>query len=147
MAMRSAELFGVREEMASKLKAEGLGDSEKLLAAAATPKAREELAARLGVDSKEVLELANRADLARMIDDGRLGSSGSRSVEGGLAARHVAQRLGRAAHLFHQGLAGDHVGIGRLDLGMGNASGKNKTSNQNGAKVGQIGLPYRTSCK
>lgn len=66
MAMRSAELFGVREEMASKLKAEGLGDSEKLLAAAATPKAREELAARLGVDSKEVLELANRADLARI---------------------------------------------------------------------------------
>lgn len=66
MAMRTAELFGVREEMAAKLKAEGLGDSGKLLAAAATPKAREELAAKLGVDSKEVLELANRADLARI---------------------------------------------------------------------------------
>ena len=66
MAMRTAELFGVREDLAAKLKTEGLGDTDKLLAAAGTPKARQELAARLGVDSKEVLELANRADLARI---------------------------------------------------------------------------------
>jgi predicted flap endonuclease-1-like 5' DNA nuclease len=66
MAMRSADLFGVREDMVAKLKAEGLSDSAKLLAAAATPAARGELAAKLGVDSKEVLEMANRADLARI---------------------------------------------------------------------------------
>ncbi len=66
MAMRTAELFGVREDLAEKLQAEGLGDTDKLLAAATTPKAREELAAKLGVDSKEVLEMANRADLARI---------------------------------------------------------------------------------
>lgn len=66
MAMRTANLYGVREEMAARLKSEGLGDSAKLLAVANTPKAREELAGKLGVDSKEVLELANRADLARI---------------------------------------------------------------------------------
>ncbi|HNS02588.1 MAG TPA: DUF4332 domain-containing protein [Anaerolineae bacterium] len=66
MAMRTVELFGVREDLAAQLKSEGLGDSGKLLAAASTPKARQELAAKLGVDSKEVLELANRADLARI---------------------------------------------------------------------------------
>lgn len=66
MAMRTVELFGVREDLAAQLMSEGLGDSDKLLAAANTPKARQELAAKLGVDSKEVLELANRADLARI---------------------------------------------------------------------------------
>ena len=66
MALRIDELFGVREDLSAKLKAEGLNDSDKLLAAAATPKAREELAAKLGVDSKDVLELANRSDLARI---------------------------------------------------------------------------------
>ncbi len=66
MAMRTAELFGVREDLAARLRTEGLGDTDKLLAAANTPKARQELAAKLGVDSKEVLELANRADLARI---------------------------------------------------------------------------------
>ncbi len=66
MALRSTELFGVREDLGAKLTAEGLGDSGKLLAAAATPKAREELATKLGVDSKQVLEMANRADLARI---------------------------------------------------------------------------------
>ena len=66
MALRIDELFGVREELSAKLKAQGLNDSDKLLAATTTPKAREELAAKLGVDSKEVLELANRSDLARI---------------------------------------------------------------------------------
>ncbi len=66
MAVRIDELFGVREELSAKLKAEGLSDSDKLLAVATTPKQREELAAKLGTDSKEVLELANRADLARI---------------------------------------------------------------------------------
>lgn len=72
MALRSAELFGVREELSAKLKAEGLTDSDKLLAAAAQPKDREALAAKLGVDTKEVLELANRADLARIKGVGKV---------------------------------------------------------------------------
>lgn len=72
MALRSAELFGVREDLAAKLKEVGLTDSDKLLAAAAQPKDREELAAKLGVDAKEVLELANRADLARIKGVGKV---------------------------------------------------------------------------
>lgn len=72
MALRSAELFGVREELAAKLKAEGLTDSDKLLAAAAQPADREALAVRLGIDAKEVLELANRADLARIKGVGKV---------------------------------------------------------------------------
>ena len=66
MALRSAELFGVREDLAASLKTAGLTDSDKLLAAAATPADRKALAAKLGVDEREVLELANRADLARI---------------------------------------------------------------------------------
>ena len=66
MALRVAEIFGVREDMNAKLLAAGLGNSDKLLAAAATPKAREELAAKLGTDTKAVLEMANRADLSRI---------------------------------------------------------------------------------
>lgn len=66
MTLRIDQLFGVREDLSAKLKAEGLTSSDKLLAATTTPKQREELAAKLGVDSKEVLELANRADLARI---------------------------------------------------------------------------------
>ena len=72
MALRSAELFGVREDLAASLKAAGLTDSGKLLAAAATPADRKALAAKLGVDEKEVLELANRADLARIKGVGKV---------------------------------------------------------------------------
>ena len=72
MALRSAELFGVREDLAASLKAAGLTDSDKLLAAAATPADRKALAATLGVDEKEVLELANRADLARIKGVGKV---------------------------------------------------------------------------
>lgn len=66
MALRVSELFGVREEMSTRLKSAGFGDSDKLLAAAATPQGRQELAAKMGVDAREVLEMANRADLARI---------------------------------------------------------------------------------
>lgn len=40
MTMRTANLYGVREELAAKLKSEGVAISAKLLAAANTPKAR-----------------------------------------------------------------------------------------------------------
>lgn len=66
MALRVSELFGVREEMSARLKAAGFGDSDKLLAATTTPQARQELANKMGVDAREVLEMANRADLARI---------------------------------------------------------------------------------
>jgi predicted flap endonuclease-1-like 5' DNA nuclease len=66
MAVRINQLFGVREELSTAMKGAGLTDSDKLLAAAAQPQDRAALAAQLGIDVKEVLELANRADLARI---------------------------------------------------------------------------------
>lgn len=66
MALRTKEIYGVREELEVKLKAAGITDTDKLLATSATPADRAALAAKLGVDAKDVLELANRADLARI---------------------------------------------------------------------------------
>lgn len=66
MATAVKDLKGATEDLVAKLKEQGIGDSEKLLAAAATPAQRKELAATCGATPKQVLELANRADLARI---------------------------------------------------------------------------------
>lgn len=66
MALRTKEIYGVREELEKKLNAAGITNTDKLLAASATPADRVELAGKLGVDPKDVLELANRADLTRI---------------------------------------------------------------------------------
>jgi predicted flap endonuclease-1-like 5' DNA nuclease len=44
----------------------GITDNEKLLGAAATPAQRKELSGECGCDVKQILELVNRADLARI---------------------------------------------------------------------------------
>jgi predicted flap endonuclease-1-like 5' DNA nuclease len=72
MSLPTSELFGVREDLNAALHAAGLTTSDKLLAAAAHPKDRETLASTLGIDTKEVLELANRADLARIKGIGKV---------------------------------------------------------------------------
>ena len=51
---------------AEKLGASGVKTSDELLAAGKTVAGRKELAAKVGVDAKEVLEMLNRADLARV---------------------------------------------------------------------------------
>ncbi len=61
-----SELRGATEAMVAKLKAEGIQDSEKLLAAAKTPQQRKALAKTCECAEREILELANRADLARL---------------------------------------------------------------------------------
>ena len=60
------ELAGATDAIVSQLKEKGITDNEKLLEAAATPAQRKELAGDCGCDAKEMLELANRADLARV---------------------------------------------------------------------------------
>jgi predicted flap endonuclease-1-like 5' DNA nuclease len=60
------EVKGVTEELQPKLKEQGINDSDQLLKKAKTPAGRRELAGKLGVDPKVVLELANRADLVRI---------------------------------------------------------------------------------
>lgn len=53
-------------ELKAKLKAKGLETTDKLFEATLTPKQRQELAACVGVSEDTILELANRADLARI---------------------------------------------------------------------------------
>jgi predicted flap endonuclease-1-like 5' DNA nuclease len=60
------DLRGATEAIVAKLKEKAISDNEKLLDAAATPAQRKELAAHCGCSTKDILELANRADLARI---------------------------------------------------------------------------------
>jgi len=53
-------------ELEAGLKARGLKDTDALFNAALTPEGRKELAAYAGVSEQTILELANRADLARI---------------------------------------------------------------------------------
>lgn len=57
---------GIGETYGAKLKELGIKTTEALLAAAADPKGRKELAEALGVSPKLVLNWANRADLFRV---------------------------------------------------------------------------------
>lgn len=72
MALRISELAGVTADIAKGLLDAGLNSSDKLLAAAGQPKARKELAAKIGVAERAVLELVNRADLARIKGVGKV---------------------------------------------------------------------------
>lgn len=60
------DLKGATEALVASLKEQGITDSGKLLTAAAAPAQRKELAAACGCTPKVILELANRADLARV---------------------------------------------------------------------------------
>jgi predicted flap endonuclease-1-like 5' DNA nuclease len=66
MSVPVSEIHGMTADLAAKFKKQKLGNSEKILAAATTPKMRTALAAAMGVDAAAVLESANRADLARV---------------------------------------------------------------------------------
>jgi predicted flap endonuclease-1-like 5' DNA nuclease len=60
------DLKGASEAIVTKLKEKDISNNEKLLEAAASPARRKDLAAHCGCDVRELLELANRADLARV---------------------------------------------------------------------------------
>jgi predicted flap endonuclease-1-like 5' DNA nuclease len=60
------DLRGATDTIVAKLKEKGIADNEKLLAAAAAPAQRKELADHCGCNAQTILELANRADLARI---------------------------------------------------------------------------------
>ena len=72
MTIGISSVRGVSAGTAKSLKGIGITNSEKLLAKAGGPKDRAALAAQLGVDAKMVLELANRADLARVKGIGKV---------------------------------------------------------------------------
>ena len=60
------KLKGVTPELRAKFKEHGIEDNHKLFEKALTPKQRDELAAALSISHDAMLELANRADLARI---------------------------------------------------------------------------------
>jgi predicted flap endonuclease-1-like 5' DNA nuclease len=66
MAISISKLRGMSAELAAKLKVRGIVYGDQLLEAAATPAGRQALAEQVGVESRVILELANRADLARV---------------------------------------------------------------------------------
>ncbi len=60
------EIEGIGSAYAKKLVEAGIKTTDDLLAAGATPKGREELAAKTGISSKLILEWVNLADLFRI---------------------------------------------------------------------------------
>jgi predicted flap endonuclease-1-like 5' DNA nuclease len=72
MALKLRNLKNVTPEIMATLKSARLDDSERLLTAASQPKTRAELAKKLGIDTRTLLEIANRADLGRIWGIGAL---------------------------------------------------------------------------
>lgn len=66
MGVRLQTLKGMTMELKEKLGEKGIRRSDQLLQATRLPRQRQELARFAGVDSRRILELANRADLARI---------------------------------------------------------------------------------
>jgi predicted flap endonuclease-1-like 5' DNA nuclease len=66
MATAVKDLKGATEAIVAKLKEKGIADNEALLAAGAAPAQRKALAEECGCTPKDILELCNRADLARV---------------------------------------------------------------------------------
>jgi predicted flap endonuclease-1-like 5' DNA nuclease len=66
------QLKGVSQDIANKLRGQGLGTCETFLSAAGTPAGRRQLAEQTGMDHNIILELANRADLSRINGIGRV---------------------------------------------------------------------------
>jgi predicted flap endonuclease-1-like 5' DNA nuclease len=60
------QLRGMSQGLAIKLRAHGISNSDQLLEAVRTPADRQALAEALGIEPRAVLELGNRADLARI---------------------------------------------------------------------------------
>ena len=60
------EIEGIGEAIAAKLKEAGVGTVEALLEKGASPKGREELAAKTGIDHAKILKWVNHADLFRL---------------------------------------------------------------------------------
>jgi predicted flap endonuclease-1-like 5' DNA nuclease len=66
MATPVKELEGISDSIVAKLAERNLLDNEQFVEAAATPAKRKELAAFCHCEQGEILQLANRADLARV---------------------------------------------------------------------------------
>lgn len=66
MATPVKDLKGITESIVDALKARDIADNERFVEAAAASAQRKKLAEACGCDAKVILQLANRADLARV---------------------------------------------------------------------------------
>jgi len=66
MDLAISKLRGMTPELESKIRSTGVKTTDDFFKAALTPAGREELANCAGVSTQVILELANRADLARI---------------------------------------------------------------------------------
>ena len=66
MAIPVSKLKGVDSSLVQKLESKGIVDSDHLLDATKSPAERVRLSEQVGVESRAILELANRADLSRV---------------------------------------------------------------------------------
>jgi len=97
MSLTLGELRGITDAVLNALKAQGISDGNSLLEAAKTPKDRKSLSTTTGVDGTIILELANRADLARIKGIGRVYSD--LMEEAGVdTVKELAQRSANNLH-------------------------------------------------
>ncbi|MCX7706596.1 MAG: DUF4332 domain-containing protein [Anaerolineae bacterium] len=106
--MRVHEIRGIQATTAEKLVAAGITTSDALLEAGKTPAGRRELAEKIGADPKEILELVNRADLARIRGIGEVYSNLLENA-GVDTVAELARRVPANLHakLVEKTLAGD----------------------------------------
>lgn len=97
MSLTLGELRGITNAILNSLKAQGISDSDELLEATKTPSDRKSLSLASGVDASTILELANRADLARIKGIGRVYSD--LMEEAGVdTVKELAQRVPANLH-------------------------------------------------
>ena len=72
MAIKISELEGIDPQFAEVLMDAGLNNSNRLLSVAASPEGRRALASELGISETELIDLVNRADLARIDGIGKI---------------------------------------------------------------------------
>ena len=113
MGIPVSELKGITKQLAAKLKQLGLSDSAKFLEAAKTPAGRIDLATKAGVGAQAILELANRADLARIEGVGRVFSDLLESA-GVDTVKELARRDPKNLHARLAGVNAKHKLSGRL---------------------------------
>jgi predicted flap endonuclease-1-like 5' DNA nuclease len=70
MSISISEIRGISDAAVAALKKEGISTSDALLTAANTDSERTKLAKAAGMTTSELLELVNRADLARIVGIG-----------------------------------------------------------------------------
>lgn len=66
MSVAINDLKGMTPEISKQLKGLGIANNELLVQAAKSPEERKALAAKVGIETRALLELANRADLSRV---------------------------------------------------------------------------------